>query len=75
MVCKQPKKHGTRSVVILDDVCTKGDPPCKPSSRLRTPDAGARRHLSGGPGWQGIVPDHVFTLAELVAHKEGLHAA
>lgn len=93
VVRKEPKKHGTqkfvegleategKSVVILDDVCTKGDSTLQ--AILKAQDAGMRvlgavclvdreqgatEMLAG----KGIVLDHVFTLSELVAYKDRL---
>jgi orotate phosphoribosyltransferase len=93
VVRKEPKKHGTqkfvegleategKSVVILDDVCTRGDSTWQAIAKAQ--DAGMRvlgavclvdrqqgatEMLAG----RGITLDHVFTLAELVAHKDGL---
>jgi len=93
VVRKEPKKHGTqkfvegleategKSVVILDDVCTKGDSTLQ--AILKAQDAGMRvlgaaclvdreqgatEMLAG----KGIVLEHVFTLSELVAYKDGL---
>jgi orotate phosphoribosyltransferase len=95
VVRKEPKKHGTqkfvegleategKSVVILDDVCTKGDSTWQAIAKAQ--DAGMRvlgaiclvdrqqgatEMLAG----KGIVLERVFTLAELVAHKGRLHA-
>lgn len=93
VVRKEPKKHGTqkfvegleatedKNVVILDDVCTKGDSTAQ--AIVKAQDAGMRilgaiclvdrqqgaTELLAG---KGIVLEHVFTLAELVAHKDGL---
>jgi orotate phosphoribosyltransferase len=73
-----------KSVVMLDDVCTRGESTLQ--AILKAQDAGmcvlgaiclvdrqqgATELLAG----KGIVLEHVFTLAELVAHKEGLPAA
>ena len=90
---KEPKKHGTqkfvegmdatdgKSVVILDDVCTKGDSTWQAIAKAQDAgmqvlgaiclvdrQQGATEMLAG----KGIVLEHVFTLAELVAHKDGL---
>lgn len=96
VVRKEPKKHGTqkfiegleptegRSVVMLDDVCTRGDSTAQAIAKAQ--DAGMRvlgaiclvdrqqgaTELLGG---NGIVLASIFTLAELVAHKDGLHLA
>ncbi len=95
VVRKEPKKHGTqkfvegleategKSVVILDDVCTKGDSTWQAIAKAQDAgmqvlgaiclvdrQQGAAEMLAG----KGIVLEHVFTLAELVAHKDGLHA-
>jgi orotate phosphoribosyltransferase len=95
VVRKEPKKHGTqkfveglevtegKSVVILDDVCTKGDSTWQAMAKAQDAgmkvlgavclvdrQQGATEMLAG----QGIVLEHVFTLSELVAHKDGLHA-
>jgi orotate phosphoribosyltransferase len=93
VVRKEPKKHGTqkfvegleategKTVVILDDVCTRGDSTAQ--AIVKAQDAGMRvlgaiclvdrqqgaTELLAG---KGIVLEHVFTLAELVAHKDGL---
>jgi len=96
VVRKEPKKHGTqkfvegleategRSVVILDDVCTKGDSTFQAIAKAQ--DAGMRvlgaiclvdrqqgatEMLAG----KGIVLEHLFTLAELVAHKDKVAGA
>jgi orotate phosphoribosyltransferase len=93
VVRKEPKKHGTQKfieglestegkpVVILDDVCTRGDSTAQ--AIVKAQDAGmqvlgaiclvdrqqgATEMLAG----KGIVLAHVFTLAELVAHKDGV---
>jgi orotate phosphoribosyltransferase len=95
VVRKEPKKHGTQKfvegleategkrVVILDDVCTKGDSTWQAIAKAQ--DAGM--HVLGAIclvdrqqgatemlGGKGIVLEHVFTLGELVAHKDGLPA-
>jgi orotate phosphoribosyltransferase len=95
VVRKEPKKHGTqkfiegldftegKSVVILDDVCTKGDSTWQAITKAQDAgmhvlgaiclvdrEQGATEMLAG----KGIVLEHVFTLAELVAHKDGLGA-
>lgn len=72
-----------KSVVMLDDVCTRGESTLQ--AIVKAQDAGMRvlgaiclvdrqqgaTELLAG---KGIALEHVFTLAELVAHKEGLHA-
>ena len=90
VVRKEPKKHGTqmfvegmdstvgKTVVILDDVCTRGDSTLQ--AIVKAQDAGMRvlgaiclvdrqqgatEMLAG----KGIVLEHVFTLDELVEHK------
>ena len=93
VVRKEPKKHGTekfvegleategKRVVILDDVCTKGDSTWQAIAKAQDAgmhvlgaiclvdrQQGATEMLAG----KGIVLEHVFTLAELVAHKDGL---
>ena len=96
VVRKEPKKHGTqkfieglestegKSVVMLDDVCTKGDSTAQAIAKAQ--DAGMRvlgaiclvdrqqgaTELLAG---KGTVLVSIFTLAELVAHKDGLHLA
>ncbi len=93
VVRKEPKKHGTekfieglestegKSVVILDDVCTKGDSTWQAIAKAQ--DAGMRvlgaiclvdrqQGATEMLAAKGITLDHVFTLAELVAHKDGL---
>jgi orotate phosphoribosyltransferase len=96
VVRKETKKHGTQkfieglestggqSVVILDDVCTKGDSTAQAIAKAQ--DAGMRvlgaiclvdrqqgaAELLGG---KGIELASIFTLAELVAHKDGLRLA
>ncbi len=91
VVRKEPKKHGTQKfveglentegkrVVILDDVCTRGDSTWQAISKAQDAgmqvlgaiclvdrQQGATEMLAA----KGIVLDHVFTLAELVAHKD-----
>jgi len=92
VVRKEPKKHGTqkfieglestegKSVVMLDDVCTRGDSTAQAIAKAQ--DAGMRvlgaiclvdrqqgaTELLAG---KGIVLASIFTLAELVAHKDG----
>jgi orotate phosphoribosyltransferase len=93
VVRKEPKKHGTekfvegleategKRVVILDDVCTKGDSTWQAIAKAQDAgmhvlgaiclvdrQQGATEMLAG----KGILLEHVFTLAELVAHKDGL---
>jgi orotate phosphoribosyltransferase len=90
VVRKEPKKHGTqkfvegleategKSVVILDDVCTRGDSTWQAIARAQ--DAGMRvlgaiclvdrqqgaaEMLAG----KGVALERIFTLAELVAHR------
>jgi orotate phosphoribosyltransferase len=95
VVRKEPKKHGTekfvegleatqgKRVVILDDVCTRGDSTWQAISKAQDAgmevlgaiclvdrQQGATEMLAG----KGIVLEHVFTLSELVAHKEALAA-
>ena len=93
---KEPKKHGTqkfveglevtegKSVVILDDVCTRGDSTWQAIAKAQ--DAGMRvlgaiclvdrqQGATEMLGGKGIVLDHMFTLAELVAHKDGFSLA
>jgi orotate phosphoribosyltransferase len=96
VVRKEPKKHGTQKfieglestegkrVVILDDVCTKGDSTAQAIAKAQ--DAGMRvlgaiclvdrqqgaTELLGG---KGIDLVSIFTLAELVAHQDGLRLA
>jgi orotate phosphoribosyltransferase len=96
VVRKEPKKHGTqkfiegleqpegKSVVVLDDVCTKGDSTAQAIAKAQ--DAGMRvlgaiclvdrqqgaTELLAG---KGIELASIFTLAELVAYKDGLHLA
>jgi len=96
VVRKEPKKHGTqkfieglestegKSVVMLDDVCTRGDSTAQ--AIVKAQDAGMRvlgaiclvdrqqgaTELLAG---NGIVLASIFTLAELVAHKDGLKDA
>jgi orotate phosphoribosyltransferase len=96
VVRKEPKKHGTqkfieglestegKSVVMLDDVCTRGDSTAQAIAKAQ--DAGMRvlgaiclvdrqqgaTELLAG---KGIVLASIFTLAELVAHKDGLKDA
>jgi len=96
VVRKEPKKHGTqkfieglestegKSVVMLDDVCTRGDSTAQAIAKAQ--DAGMRvlgaiclvdrqqgaTELLAG---KGTVLVSIFTLAELVAHKDGLHLA
>jgi orotate phosphoribosyltransferase len=90
---KEPKKHGTQKfiegldstegkrVVILDDVCTRGDSTWQAISKAQDAgmhvlgaiclvdrQQGATEMLAG----KGVALAHVFTLAELVAHKDGL---
>jgi orotate phosphoribosyltransferase len=95
VVRKEPKKHGTekfvegleategKRVVILDDVCTKGDSTWQAIAKAQ--DAGMQvlgaiclvdrqQGASEMLGGKGIRLEHVFTLAELVAHKDGLQA-
>jgi orotate phosphoribosyltransferase len=70
--------------VILDDVCTKGDSTWQAISKAQDAgmlvlgaiclvdrQQGATEMLAG----KGIVLEHVITLAELVAHKDGLGVA
>jgi orotate phosphoribosyltransferase len=96
VVRKEPKKHGTQKfveglestegtrVVILDDVCTKGDSTWQAIAKAQDAgmqvlgavclvdrQQGATEMLAG----KGITLDHVFTLAELVAYKEALQAS
>ncbi len=73
-----------KSAVILDDVCTKkGDSTWQAIAKAQDAgmkvlgaiclvdrQQGATEMLAG----KGIVLEQVFTLAELVAHKDGLHA-
>ena len=95
VVRKEPKKHGTqkfveglestegKSVVILDDVCTRGDSTWQAIAKAQDAgmqvlgaiclvdrQQGATEMLAG----KGIVLERVFTLAELVARKDGLRA-
>jgi orotate phosphoribosyltransferase len=96
VVRKEPKKHGTqkfieglestegKSVVMLDDVCTRGDSTGQAIAKAQ--DAGMRvlgaiclvdrqqgaTELLAG---NGIVLASIFTLAELVAHKDRLRDA
>src|SRR5271170_3166521 len=95
VVRKEPKKHGTqkfvegleategKSVVILDDVCTRGDSTWQAIAKAQDAgmkvlgaiclvdrQQGATEMLAG----KGIILDRVFTLAELVARKDGLRA-
>jgi orotate phosphoribosyltransferase len=96
VVRKEPKKHGTqkfieglestegKSVVVLDDVCTRGESTAQAIARAQ--DAGMRvlgaiclvdrqqgaTELLGG---KGIELASIFTLAELVAHQDGLRLA
>jgi orotate phosphoribosyltransferase len=93
VVRKEPKKHGTqkfveglevtegKSVVILDDVCTRGDSTAQAIAKAQ--DAGMRvlgaiclvDRQQGATellASKGIVLDHIFTLEELVAHQDGL---
>src|ERR1700685_1790972 len=96
VVRKEPKKHGTqkfieglestegKSVVVLDDVCTKGESTAQAIAKAQ--DAGLRvlgaiclvdrqqgaTELVGG---KGIQLASIFTLAELVAHKDSLRLA
>ena len=96
VVRKEPKKHGTqkfieglestegKSVVVLDDVCTKGESTAQAIAKAQ--DAGMRvlgaiclvdrqqgaTELLGG---KGIQLASIFTLAELVAHKDSLRLA
>ena len=69
--------------MILDDVCTKGDSTWQ--AIVKAQDAGMRvlgaiclmDRLQGATemlAGKGIVLERVFTLAELVAHNDGLHA-
>jgi orotate phosphoribosyltransferase len=96
VVRKEPKKHGTqkfvegleategKSVVILDDVCTKGDSTFQAIAKAQ--DAGMRvlgaiclvDRQQGATQMladKGIVLEHLFTLAELVAHKDKVAGA
>jgi len=73
-----------KTVVMLDDVCTRGDSTAQAIAKAQ--DAGMRvlgavclvdrqqgaTELLAG---KGIVLASIFTLAELVAHKDGLHLA
>jgi orotate phosphoribosyltransferase len=93
VVRKEPKKHGTekfieglettegKRVVILDDVCTKGDSTWQAIAKAQDAgmhvlgaiclvdrQQGATEMLAG----KGIMLEHVFTLAELVAYKDGV---
>jgi orotate phosphoribosyltransferase len=93
VVRKEPKKHGTqkfveglestegKSVVMLDDVCTRGDSTWQAIAKAQ--DAGMRvlgaiclvDRQQGATEFligKGIVLGRVFTLAELVAYKDGL---
>ncbi len=93
VIRKEPKKHGTqkfvegleategKNVVILDDVCTRGDSTAQAIAKAQ--DAGMRvlgaiclvdrqqgaTELLAG---KGIALASIFTLAELVAHKDGV---
>jgi orotate phosphoribosyltransferase len=93
VVRKEAKKHGTqkfieglestegKSVVIVDDVCTRGDSTAQAIAKAQDAgmlvigaiclvdrEQGATELLAG----KGIALEHVFTLAELVAHKDGI---
>jgi orotate phosphoribosyltransferase len=93
VIRKEPKKHGTqkfvegleategKNVVILDDVCTKGDSTWQ--AIVKAQDAGMRvlgaiclvdrqQGATEMLAAKGIVLEHVFTLGELVTHKDGL---
>jgi len=93
VVRKEPKKHGTqkfieglestegKSVVVLDDVCTRGDSTAQAISKAQ--DAGMRvlgaiclvDRQQGATellGAKGVQLSSIFTLAELVEYKDGL---
>ena len=72
-----------KRVVIVDDVCTRGDSTAQAIAKAQDAgmrvigaiclvdrEQGATELLAG----KGVALEHVFTLAELVAYKDGLHA-